>query len=1015
MSDENRTNGPPHELASINMSTGNRGRTRTRTRRARGSRPAPASIAGERMGSSRDVRDRSISAVTAAEEHPLSPVRSQTTETKSKSKRGEIPCRAWKSGSCAKADKCWFGHDPAVLEEIKHREESRRAHERQEVERREREAYQAREAERRERERLAAEEKNRQQAQRRAKLAQESKRKEMEVKAEERRKRETERRELLAKQDAEHKQKEASAQYQHNALRHSLVTYSAGIAITRVVPGFNLALITVRNLPSNAKGSEVKELFTQQGIHSDDVFVAELKTIHAGQSKHMQASVYAKSDEAGAVAVGLEGVKFRDKALHFDVKEVVSEDGMGSTAPGSPVLIISWYLPSVAYAVDYPSPEEARQRVQTLNQSTYGGRKVTVQMQSESPGMSRIRILGLPPDISQEDLAAFVLSTSTTQLHSKIYDVQESITVLQLFLDRQPPDRRPVAFEVISENKKGSVIVRATFATWAQAKQARDTLHVKKKLMPHYPFFRLFLPKELQYSVTVPRLQYQAQKARWDVLKSGGNAASSLQIFDAISGYNNVLIKVLGDDKKAVGALKVRAESLAAGEKLGPDYWKRSFTTREGRDFMKSVFDQTGVYVSGDWKRQTLKVYGNTPGEVDSARRLIMDEIARLESMELTIPLTTRLTINFLMRRGMDILKDIIGEDNLTLDLTSRPPKLVVRGGQDAKDHANRVIAQSFSTFTAVRTENDDNKDTCPVCYDDVEHPEQLVCGHTYCTSCLRRYVMSETDRYPLVCIGAEATCGRPISIPVIQRLMSNHARFSQLLDKAFKVYIDQHPDELKYCATPDCEQVYRCDTEKVTELQCPSCLVSVCSACDTEAHTGMTCEESRISRNPMEQERLNDEWAKANGVKKCPRCQVLVQKTEGCNHMSCRCGAHFCWICNGVFERGDIYSHMSRAHGGWYAPDLPEANQNQAQAPVAQAPLPAEYQRAEFIRAQEIELNRIQLDRQIGRFQERGWRQLAGGNRQLNVVYGAQEPRQPPAPVRAEPEDGSRGWCIVM
>ena len=78
-----------------------------------------------------------------------------------------------------------------------------------------------------------------------------------------------------------------------------------------------------------------------------------------------------------------------------------------------------------------------------------------------------------------------------------------------------------------------------------------------------------------------------------------------------------------------------------------------------------------------------------------------------------------------------------------------------------------------------------------------------------------------------------------------------------------------------------------------------------------------MTCEERRVLSDPAEQERRNEEWAWRQGVKKCPSCKVLIEKIDGCNHVSCKCGAHICWWCMGVFGADKIYEHMNLTHGG--------------------------------------------------------------------------------------------------
>lgn len=53
-----------------------------------------------------------------------------------------------------------------------------------------------------------------------------------------------------------------------------------------------------------------------------------------------------------------------------------------------------------------------------------------------------------------------------------------------------------------------------------------------------------------------------------------------------------------------------------------------------------------------------------------------------------------------------------------------------------------------------------------------------------------------------------------------------------------------------------------------------------------------------------------------------CPKCDVMVEKTFGCNHITCVCGAHFCHVCGFEGEEGAIYDHMNQAHGGIYDED---------------------------------------------------------------------------------------------
>ncbi|KAK1287121.1 hypothetical protein QJS10_CPB19g01982 [Acorus calamus] len=43
---------------------------------------------------------------------------------------------------------------------------------------------------------------------------------------------------------------------------------------------------------------------------------------------------------------------------------------------------------------------------------------------------------------------------------------------------------------------------------------------------------------------------------------------------------------------------------------------------------------------------------------------------------------------------------------------------------------------------------------------------------------------------------------------------------------------------------------------------------------------------------------------AEAQRWRRCPVCMVFVEKTEGCPHISCRCGHEFCHGCGSAWSQ---------------------------------------------------------------------------------------------------------------
>lgn len=55
-----------------------------------------------------------------------------------------------------------------------------------------------------------------------------------------------------------------------------------------------------------------------------------------------------------------------------------------------------------------------------------------------------------------------------------------------------------------------------------------------------------------------------------------------------------------------------------------------------------------------------------------------------------------------------------------------------------------------------------------------------------------------------------------------------------------------------------------------------------------------------------------------------CPKCNSPLVKTEGCNHIQCVCGCHWCYACppkkSPIFKTAsECYAHMTKIHGGYF------------------------------------------------------------------------------------------------
>ena len=205
----------------------------------------------------------------------------------------------------------------------------------------------------------------------------------------------------------------------------------------------------------------------------------------------------------------------------------------------------------------------------------------------------------------------------------------------------------------------------------------------------------------------------------------------------------------------------------------------------------------------------------------------------------------------------------------------------------------------------------------CEVCYCDCDMNTECImmpdCGHMLCTDCFPAYAQEKV----MGADGVYARCpdkGCNLTVPpkIFKKILSDedYSRYQQFIVKAFV--------ELSYnaknCIGAGCEYIIANKTDRDVDVECV-CGAQFCFGCLEPPHPPIKCEllekwneRTKDSKGELEAE-MNAKWLNANS-KKCPKCKVPIEKSYGCNWMTCHSCKHgFCWLC-----LGDEAAHPGRA-----------------------------------------------------------------------------------------------------
>jgi len=700
------------------------------------------------------------------------------------------------------------------------------------------------------------------------------------------------------------------------------VVFGAGCEIKEVTTALESCRVLISNLPARATREALEDLLVRAGFNREAFSILILR-VSVDRETQEASVIFDDVRHAKTVVEVLDKKEYLGEVLKFELAPAVKLGQMDDwTYNRSSYLEITFNAPSMQVQAIYPSVQDAIEKARTLNGGACWGRIVRVTV-ARRPGLretwtyirNSIVISNVALDTPDSEIHSFANPYSMKTFGHRRFKVNMALQRLEDHM-RTVGGLKPGDFDVVKNHPKGTILVRGRFDTWEQADRVWQSLQETELEFLALDHARFFLAFPHQYSLHVPPEHYDAQKEIYDRLESQHGRDRTAHI--VATRYTTVcLIQVVGTDKKAVGVLKLKVEKIAQGEVIG--VWDRFFLNWQSDAFFSRLLRLFGAYVRPDRTKQVLRVYGSGTA-VNHARREIEEQMRTLAALDYQMTIEDY-CVGFFIRRGIPILGDMLGEDNVWLHTTSKPYFVSVRGGHDAEHALQKLVGEALKS--PLRPPGLDWSQACPLCFEEPTQPFPLGCRHVYCTGCLKHMLISATDgkSIPICCIGDEGRCKASVPLPVIERFISP-VRLTQMFENSFRVHLEQHPNEFRFCQTPDCTQIYRVSKEDSAVIQCPACLIETCSHCHKSPHRGLTCEENTLIGSKTGQEQLLERWAKGHSnVKKCPDCGILIEKIDGCNHIHCRCGGHVCWICAKTFNNG-IYDHLNAVHGGAYDPD---------------------------------------------------------------------------------------------
>lgn len=217
------------------------------------------------------------------------------------------------------------------------------------------------------------------------------------------------------------------------------------------------------------------------------------------------------------------------------------------------------------------------------------------------------------------------------------------------------------------------------------------------------------------------------------------------------------------------------------------------------------------------------------------------------------------------------------------------------------RDYDLESLTESFSTV---------HNPTCPICLD-CDSPSQRLpcCQFEICQFCIDQIIETNISEGRVFMPCPNTDCKKALTRDFILRFVRDNDTRTKY--ERFRINQENDPSK-KTC--PNCcliterdglpEYKSKAPTPQNYSITCDNCSFQWCFSCHSPWHEGISCQAYHKGDKEFHKWTQHRLVGFTPNCQKCPKCKVFIQRSSGCDHMTCnQCNAHFCYKCGETFK----------------------------------------------------------------------------------------------------------------